>query len=153
MANTIKLKKYSDVVEEFTAGGAITPGHLVMVNSSGDVVVHNSAGGNAFPMFALENELEGGDMDTAYANDDQVQVWIPGRGDIVNAILKDGQNVVIGDWLESAGDGTLQKHAADSSGSAIYGNQLVGQVVAAVDLSGSSGTHPSTGLRVQVRIV
>lgn len=153
MANTIKLKKYSDVVEEFTAGGAITPGHLVMVNSSGDVVVHNSAGGNAFPMFALENELEGEDMDTAYASDDQVQVWIPGRGDIVNAILKDGQNVVIGDWLESAGDGTLQEHAADSSGGAIYGNQLVGQVVAAVDLSGSSGTHPSTGLRVQVRIV
>ena len=30
---TIKIKKYSDVIEEYAAGGTITPGHLVALNS------------------------------------------------------------------------------------------------------------------------
>ena len=107
--NTIKLKKYSDVIEEYEAGGTITPGMLLKLNSSGKVVAHDSAGGNVnVVMFALENALEGKGIGDNYSSGDQVQVWIPYRGDEVYAILKDGENVSVGDPLESAGDGSLQ---------------------------------------------
>lgn len=152
--NTIKLKKYTDVIEEFVANAAITPGHLVEVMSTGKVRVHATAGGNVLPMFALEDELQGKGIDDAYAANAPVQVWIPNRGDIVNCLLKDGQNVAIGDFLESAGDGTVQKHTADVTDSddatTVLGNQIIGVAVTAVNMSGSSAADPSP--RIAVRI-
>ena len=104
--NTIKLKKYSDVIEEFVAGAAITPGMLVALNASGAVIPHGEAAGNAIPMFALEDELQGKTIDDAYAAGDPVQVWVAGRGDIVNAIA--GAEIAAGDFLVSAGNGKLK---------------------------------------------
>ena len=104
--NTIKLKKYSDVIEEFVAASAITPGMLVALNSAGKVEPHGTAGGNAIPMFALEDELQGKTIDDAYAANDPVQVWIAGRGDIVNAIA--GDAITAGAFLVSAGNGKLK---------------------------------------------
>ena len=106
---TIKLKKYSDNISEYVANAAITPGHLIEVMSTGKVRVHANAGKDALPMFALEDELQGNGIDTAYAANNQVQCWFPYRGDQVYAILADGENVIIGDFLVSAGDGTLKK--------------------------------------------
>jgi homospermidine synthase len=147
---TIKLKKYSDVIEELVAHATITPGHLVELLSTGKIRAHGTASGNALPMFALEDELQGKSISDNYGANDKVQVWIPYRGDIVNAILKDGQNVVVGDFLESAGDGTLQKHVADSTGDYLV-NQIVGVAVEALDMSGSAGEDPSP--RIAVRII
>lgn len=147
---TIKLKKYSDVIEELKANATITPGHLVELLSTGKIRAHGTASGNVLPMFALEDELQGKSINDNYAENDKVQVWVPYRGDIVNAILKDGQNVVVGDFLESAGDGTLQKHVADSTGAYLV-NQIVGVAVEALDMSGSSGEDPSP--RIAVRII
>lgn len=153
--NTIRLKNYSNVFEELVAAAAITPGHLVELNSDGKAQVHANAGLNALPMFAEEDDNQGNGIDVEYAADDPVRVWIPGRGDMVNAILADGQNVAIGDFLESAGDGTLQKHVADSSG-AISTNQIVGVALEALDLSDSSGAESSGALgydkRIQIRV-
>ena len=104
--NTIKLKKYSDVIEEFVAGAAITPGMLVALNASGAVIPHGEAAGNAIPMFALEDELQGKTIDDAYAAGDPVQVWVAGRGDIVNAIA--GTAITAGDFLVSDGTGKLK---------------------------------------------
>ena len=73
--NTIKVKKYSDVIEEYSASAAITPGHLIELASATTVKVHATAGGNVLPMFALENELEGEDIDDAFAANDKVQCW------------------------------------------------------------------------------
>lgn len=159
--NTIKVKKYSNVVEEIKAGGAITPGMLLELDSSAEVIAHNSAGQNVLPMFALENELEGEGISDAYAEDDKVQVWIPYRGDIVYAILADGNDITTGDFLESAGDGSLQKHTPDteSSGEAstTYSNQIVGVALEDVDTSGSSAEESSalqgSTLRILVRII
>lgn len=105
---TVKVKKYSDVIEEFVAAGAITPGMLLELDSNGEVAPHSEAGGSAYPLFALEDELQGKGIDDNYAADDQVQVWLPGRGDIVNALVS-GADVAIGDFLMSAGDGSLEK--------------------------------------------
>ena len=146
--NTIKIKKYSDVIEEFAAGGAITPGHLIAVNSAGAVVVHATAGGNVLPMFALEDELQGKGIDDAYASGDQVQCWIPYRGDIVYALLEDGQSVAIGDFLGSTGSGTLQVLTEESAGPV---EVIVGVATEAVDLSASANL--SADGRIQVRII
>lgn len=155
--HSVVIKKWSDVTVECVANAAITPGHLVEVMSTDKIRVHATAGGNVLPMFALEDELRGNDIDTAFVSLDPVQVWIPNRGDVVNAILADGQNIAIGDFLESAGDGTLTKHNLDTWTSHNTGSILeagiVGQAIEAVDLSGSNATHPVSGLRIKVRIL
>jgi len=109
MANTIKLKKYSDVIEEYVAAGTITPGMLLVFDANGKVAAHNAKGGSAFPMFALEDELQGKGIDDDYVATNRVQCWIPGRGDQVNALLT-GSAVVKGQYLQSAGDGTLEAY-------------------------------------------
>jgi len=105
--NTIKIKKYSDVVEEMKANAAITPGMLVEEMTTGNVRAHATPSGNAIPMFALEDELQGKTIDDAYAQNDQVQVWIPGRGDMVYGLLAVGQNITKGTFLVSNGAGYL----------------------------------------------
>jgi hypothetical protein len=155
--HSVIIKNYSNIFEEFIASEAITPGHLIELMTTGEIRKHTGSGGNVLPMFAVENELAGGGIDDAYAHEDPVSVWVPGRGSIVNALLADGQTIVIGDWLESAGNGTLTKSTADTWASAnagtIYGNNIVGQSIEAVNLSDSSDTHPVSGLRIKVRIV
>lgn len=156
--NTIKLKKYSDVIEEYVAAATITPGMLLEYTSAGKVQAHQNAGQNVVQMFALEDELQGNGIDDDYSSDDPVQVWVPGRGDQVYAILKDDTvAVTTGDYLESAGGGYLQKHEADSAGAVEYPEAIVAQALEDVDLSGSSGEESSGPLgynkRIKVRIV
>lgn len=149
--NTVKVKKHSDVVEEYTAYAAITPGNLIEIYSTdGYVRKHSTEGGNAIPMFALEDELQGKDIDDDYAAGDKVQCWIPGRGDQVYALLEDGETIVIGDWLMSNGSGRLQKVDAETL-SAAEAISVIAQALEALDLSGSSGTE--TTQRLLVRIV
>lgn len=168
--NTIKLKKYSDVVNEYEAAAALYPGYLVELTSAGAVQAHSTAEGNVVPkMFALEDELQGKGIDDAYAAGDQVQVWCPTSGDEVYAVLADGQTAAIGSVLESAGDGTLQVHVADADSADSFDSYgplvtvtvrpeaIVGVALEAVDLSDSSGAEDSGTLdwdkRIKIRIV
>jgi hypothetical protein len=162
--NTIKLKKYLDIIVEKVAEAAITPGMLIQEGPDG-VSPHATAEGNALPMFALEDELQGNGIDDAYAADDQVQCWIPQRGEEVYAILADGYDVAIGDWLASNGDGYLRLHVteveswevSEAGKVTVYPLQIVAQALEAVDTSGSSGEESSGTLgyakRIRVRIV
>lgn len=161
---SVIVKCFTYVREEFAANAAITPGMLVEVMSTGKVRAHASAGQNTERSFAIEDELQGKGIDDDYSADNRVQVQYLRAGDIVNAILKDGENIAIGDLLESAGDGTLQKHTADTIGLSsaeagsltVYPEQIVGEAIEALDLSGSSGEESSglqTNPRLQVRIV
>jgi hypothetical protein len=149
--NTIKIKKYADIIEEMTANAAITPGMLVEEMSTGNVRAHANAGQTAIPMFALEDELQGNGIDDDYVAGDVVQVWVAGRGDNVNALLADGESVVIGDFLESNGDGKLRKHTAESAGGIEYPQSIVGAALEALDLTGSSGEE--TTYRLQIRVI
>jgi hypothetical protein len=155
--NTIKVKKYSDVIEEKVASAAITPGMLLIIESTGKVKAHDQADKDVFPIFALEDELQGKGIDEAYAANDPVQCWIPYRGDIVNAILADGQKVVIGDPLTSDGYGRLKKHVTDTGASTVpwtvYPEQIVGYAAEALDLSGSSGAEVSGPLGYHKRLL
>ena len=153
--NTIKIKKYVDIVEEIVAASAITPGYLLELTSAGKVQHHSVAGGNVLPMVALEDELQGEGITDAYAATEPVQVWIPVRGEQGYLSLKNGENVAVGDFLESAGNGQVQKHVKDSADSddayVAYTQQIVGVALEAVDMSGSSGVDP-TG-RIEVRFI
>jgi len=153
VAKTITLKGQG-FQEEAIANAAITPGHLVKILSTGKMAVHATAGGNAEKAFAIEDELQGRGIDTAYDANTRMQYKVYERGAWVNALLANGQNVAIGDPLESAGDGTLQKHVPDidsaSDTETIYAENIVGYAMQAVNMSGSSAVDPSP--RIAVRI-
>lgn len=152
MANTIKIKKYVDIIEEIIAhDGDIIPGHLLTLLSTNKVDGHTVDGGYAPAMFALEDELQGGTIDDKYEAEMPVQVWIPQRGEQVLAILKEGETVVVGDLLISAGNGELKK----VTGASTDDLHPVAQAIEAVDLSDSSGVWTPTAheRRIKVRIV
>lgn len=134
---------------EALANAGITPGHLVEIMSTGKMRVHATAGGNAEKAFAVEDDIQGNNIDHAYSADDLVQYEIFRPGDVVLAMLANGQNVAIGDKLESSGTGTLTKYAADSQDP--YEDTIVGVAMEAVNMSDSSLADPSG--RIKVRIV
>lgn len=118
MSRTIFLKGRGQV-KEGKAGGAITPGHLIVRNAAGNVVVHATAAQKTAPMFAMEADFVGKEITTAYATNDRVQFLFAGSGDEVYALLPaNAAAIVIGDLLESNGDGTLRKYTplTDNSG-------------------------------------
>ena len=151
MSNTIKLKNYSDVFEEYTSTAvAITPGHLIQVTSAGLVEKHSTANGFVLPMFAIEDELQGNGIDDAYAISSKIQCWVPGRGDIVNAILADEENVAIGNFLCSNAAGELKKLDATTSAGDVP--NPIGIALAALNLSSSSAAAVAD-TRIAVRII
>ena len=129
---TIKLKKYLDVIEEYQATAvAVTPGALLELTSADLVQAHSTDGGLALPMFALEDELQGKGIDDNYVASDKIQVWVAVRGEIVNALIADSEEVAVGDWLVSAGAGKLRVAESDDSA-------IVGQAVEALDMTDSA---------------
>jgi hypothetical protein len=151
---TIKIKNYSNIFEEYTAAGAIIPGMLIELIAAGTVQAHGTASGSALPMFPLEDEFQGKTINDAYSAGDIIpQVWIPGRGDQVFALLDDGENVIKGDFLESAGNGFLQKYSSDASNNAdAVDMRIVGVALEAVNLSSSSDTWPTADRRILIRV-
>lgn len=146
MANTIELKKYGDnVIKEITGSGTIYPGMLLerTYSSGSKVKAHSNAGQNAQPLFAIEDALQGNDIDDAYSSGALVRCEYFRSGDEVNAILADGESVTVGDFLESNGAGYLRKHSADSAGVVEYPECIVAVALEVKDLSGSSGEESS----------
>ena len=149
---TVKLKNYSDVFVEVEANATIIPGMLVELMTTSKLRAHASAATFAMPMFAMENFLEGKGLGDNYVAGDQVQVWIPGRGDEVYALLVDGgQPVSVGDALVSAGGGYLKKsqdtinsYESVDAGMDISNKSLIAIALEAKDISGS-GSDSSDG--------
>ena len=148
--NTIKLKKYLDVVNEFTATAvAITPGMLLELTSAELVQAHSTEGGPVLPMFALEDELQGKGITDNYAVSAKIQVWTAVRGEEVYALLADGEDVAVGDFLVSDGTGKLKAATADSS-AVVVEEFPIAIALEAVDMSGSSGADPSGRIKVVI---
>lgn len=127
--------------EELTAGGAITPGHLLAMNAAGDVIVHGVAGGPAEKAFALEDALQGETIADAYADDDIVTVVLAQPGDVVYAWLAAGESVDPSDFLTSNGDGTLKAGATT--------DHRVAAPIETVDNSASGAVD----VRIKVRVL
>ena len=146
-SNSIWLKGEGQVKEAAAAAG-ITPGHLIMYNTSKQFAVHGTAEGNAYPMFALEKDFVGKDISSAYSSTERVQAVIPLRGAEIYALLPaSALAVVIGDELVSNGDGTLKKVTA---GAVTVGNlrRVLARALEAVDNSAGG-----TVVRIKVETV
>lgn len=98
--------------EDAAAAAAITPGMLVTLNGSGLYIPHGTAAAVCARDFAMERDEMGKDMDTAYAIGDKVKVAHLCQGERVNSLIATGQNITVGAFLESAGNGTLRVLAA-----------------------------------------
>lgn len=112
------------------AAEAITPGHLVTWNGSGLLIKHNDDASNAAPMFALEREELGNDIDDAYAIGDQVKVGAFHPGCRVYALVPSGQNVSKGDYLTSDGAGRLTKTSVSATCRTAQAMETIGAVTA-----------------------
>ena len=153
--NTITLKVRSqDFRKEYQAGSTITPGMLVAIDSSNLADAHATAAGNHRRAFAVEDDLQGNDIGDDYTIDNMVQVnhFAPGE-EVYAWVQGESSAVVIGDALESAGDGTLRLHVApdlEVSGAApdLALNQIVGFALEAVDVSDSG----SANSRIEIEV-
>src|SRR5688500_2473861 len=94
--------------EDDKAAEAITPGHLLAFDGSGDLIKHGTAGGGHNRVVALHREEMGKTIDDAYAIGDTVKVGAFQPGMRVNALVASGVTAAKGDYLESAGNGTLR---------------------------------------------
>lgn len=147
-ARTVKIRSYIDIQEEYVLSGIVKPGYLLAIASTNLATYHAVSGGIVpTPMFAQENEFLGKTIDTAYAVGERLQVWIPTRGDVVNAVLKKGQNIVIGDALVSNGDGTLKKYVASGTGVENSG-AIIGLAMEAVSLIATAAVDTHIAVRI-----
>jgi hypothetical protein len=94
--------------EEATAAGTIKPGHLIKLDSSGNVIVHGTAGGPAEAAFALEDALQGNTIADAYSSGDKVFFVLAQKGDVIYAYLSGGESADPSEFLTSNGDGALK---------------------------------------------
>ncbi len=149
--NTIKLKKYQDIVEEYTATAVeITPGSLLEVTSAGLVQAHSTEGGPVLPIIALEDELQGNGIDDNYAASAKVQCWVAQRGEMAYLNVEDGEEVSQGDELISAANGKVKVYTGDAASDEEYPQCIVG--IADDDLDMTDSDDAAEG-RVAVRIM
>lgn len=151
--NTIPIKGRG-ITDEGIAGGTISPGDLVVLDSAGHYIRHATAKGAAVPLFATENELFGKDLSVDYVVNDNVVVEAAKSGhEIFATIAAAAAAIAIGDQLESAGDGTLRKITATSQSgttpfAVTFGGSLIAVAQEAID---NSGGGTKVRVRVQIR--
>ncbi len=142
MSRTIRLKG-DPLQKEFVATAvAITPGYLIERTSTAkQCQAHSTAGGRAQKLFAIEDVDQGKEISEAYAVSAQIQAMAFRSGDELDAVLQDGEVVIIGDFLESNGDGTLRKlvevDVAQSASGNVQGENIIGQALEAKSPSGA----------------
>jgi len=134
--NTRKPVRYI----EYIASEAITPGHSVALTSAGQLK-KNSTSGKPLDMVAVENQLTGGDIDTAYASGDTVLCVLPAKGDTFYGFIPAGANVAIGDRLLNDGSGNFSAVTA-----------ATGKHEAVMALQAVNNSSGSTAVRCKFRV-
>lgn len=147
MANRIHSKGDYRYEERNAGVAGLYPGMLVMVNSDGEVVVHDTEGGRAEKMFAMEDALQGKVVGDVFTLANPVPCIIPSQGGEVNVLIRALENISIGDELISAGDGTLI--AVGSADSLTTIEEVLAIAMEEIDLSDS--TDENTLARVRVK--
>lgn len=113
--NTIYLGGDRTQIGDLEASEIITPGHLVDRFNAAGVIrwrKHATASIAVAPAFATEQSMLNKGVDDTYAAGDLMEVSIGSKGAAFWAFIASGQNIVAGNKLESAGDGTLKIFAA-----------------------------------------
>lgn len=133
---TIVLRGSAPVEEKASASGqAITPGDLLGLNTSGELIVHGTAGGPAVPMFAVEDPYNGvtgtAAIDVDYASAEWVKYVVAQPGDEIYAWLEANGSVNAGQYVQSNGAGAVELFVAGSHPVALALESVNGQTVAA----------------------
>lgn len=137
--NTIFLGGERTQINDRTASEAIKPGHLVELFNNAGIIrfrKHSSAGADTARLIATEMAMMNKGVDDAYALADLVEVSAGRGGSTFWMRIASGQNIVAGQKLESAGNGTLR---AIASGTALFSS-----------LENSGAVVAETMLRVEV---
>lgn len=143
--NTIHLK--GDFRrEEAVAAGTVKPGMLLALTSLSKVQAHGVEGGAAERAFAVEDALQGKTISNSYAATDLVSYNLMTPGSEVNALIKAGEDIAVGTFLVSAGDGTLIAEASVASGTTVV--QRIAVAVEAIDLTGSGDVDTLAAVRL-----
>lgn len=160
MPNTIILKAPEMTIQKeyaLKASVDITPGMLCELDSATTVKPHATAGGDCSPLFAVENDIIGGSIDTGYTVDgENVLLRYCAPGVEVNALLANGENASAGSLLKSDGTGALAVWTAPSQavaegGSASYTITQHPRAVVARALAALNNTSGSAArLKVEV---
>jgi hypothetical protein len=130
-------------IEEIVAGGTITPGMQLALNSSGAVIAAATAGANAMKWFALEDSAQGNGIDDTYTVGQRVRVAKCHGGEKIYALLANGVGAVhIGDWIESGGSGYVREVVADASVGAVATSALLGICRIAADSTSAAVRIP-----------
>jgi hypothetical protein len=131
------------------AGSAIKPGYLLERDNATEVSEHSSAGENAVPMFAVENEVVGKDIDTVYAVGDNVlfEVMTPGT-EVYALVAASATAITAGAFVESAGDGTVRIASTSAATADTERLGIIGQALEDVD---NSGGGSEARIRIEIR--
>lgn len=140
----------NNVRAEATAGGAITPGMLVMLNSTAadTVVVHNAdVLGAPWAGVAVEDDAQGRGITDAYdATTYKTVPYVPLiPGCVYYMFVADGVNVTKGAALGSNGDGTLDL--------AVVTSPAVQEPIVGIALEAVDARSPAGNARIKVRAV
>jgi len=145
MANQIQLTG-GFIHEEADASGVVKPGMLLELTSADVVKAHATEGGYSERAFAVEDALQGDTVDDSYADGALVSYHLVEPGAKVQALIKAGEDISIGDRLVSAGDGTLIAEDSVASGTTV--KQIIAVAAAACDLSDSGDADTLSAVRV-----
>lgn len=117
--------------EEREAAAAITPGTVLLLNSSDQYVVNTITALGVPRRFAVEDDLQGNEISDVYASGSRVQANVFQAGCEVLGIAVDGTPaIVIGDPIATGAAGELVKAATFATAIAIAKE--------AIDVSGGS---------------
>jgi len=142
--------------EEARGTGSIMPGHMIEKVTLGKVQVQSVRGGSWTRAVAVEDALQGLDgvntkgntINDAYVNDNLVRYIHVDAGEIWNALLAPGENVLKGDWATGFGDGTVCKAAAAYLANAVAASAAHTNTGAETTYSNGSVVIPANTLKV-----
>jgi hypothetical protein len=116
MSNKIQISGNFTQVEHELGASGIYPGMLVMVNSDDEAVVHDTEGGFAEVLIALEDVYAGNTVDDVLTSGELEQFGIPQPGAVFQGLVESGQALEIGEKMISAGNGKfIAENAAAST--------------------------------------
>lgn len=134
------------------ASEAIKPGMLVQLHTDGTLKKHATAAAPTQAAFVREMDIAGGSIDDAYEDGDTVLFSVFRPGDWVYAFLVAGTggDVVVGDLLESAGDGSLRKSTFGTGSAAAAAASPIARALEAIDNDPGTG---SAAVRIRVEVL
>ncbi|MBU1067246.1 hypothetical protein KKE60_05635 [Patescibacteria group bacterium] len=109
--------------DEGEADAAISPGEAVRLAADGcwdpETLAADVAAGRGI-VLAKENALEGQTVDDAYADGDILFLYYPIPGDVVHVLVKLGEDIDVGDYLDVEGSGSGKFIEVSSAATAEY---------------------------------